>query len=166
METLLDRLSSYNLLNYLLPGVLFLVLVDILDIADIDESNILLMIFVGYFAGMFISRVGSVVIEPWFKKMRIVEYAKYEDFVKAEAKDSKIPTLLSENNLFRTFIALFLILLVLFSICLIPQAKEWLRTPLAKIIVLLLTLVLFIVSYSKQSNYIRKRIEMALKKKV
>ena len=99
MENLLDRLSSYNILNYLIPGVLFLVLVDTFDIAPIEENNILLMLFGGYFAGMVLSRVGSVIVEPWFKKWKIVKYAQYKDYLDAEARDSKISTLLSESNM-------------------------------------------------------------------
>ena len=164
MENLLDRLSSYNILNYLIPGVLFLVLIDVLDIVDVDESNLYLMLFGGYFAGMVISRIGSVVIEPWFKWWKIVRYAKYEDFLKAEAKDTKITTLLSESNMFRSFVAMFLLLLILYGVCLIPSAIEWLRTPFAIIVILVLLLILFTVSFRKQSNYIRKRVEKIVKK--
>jgi hypothetical protein len=164
MENLLDRLSSYNLLNNLLPGVLFLVLIDVLEIAYINESNILLMLFGGYFAGMVLSRIGSVVIEPWFKWWKIVRYAKYEDFLKAEVKDVKMPTLLSESNMFRTFVAMFLLLLLLYGVCLFPSTKEWLRTPSAIIVMLVLLLILFTVSYRKQSTYIRKHVENTTKK--
>lgn len=164
MENLLDRLSSYNLLNNLLPGVLFLVLIDVLDIVDVDEGNLYLMLFGGYFAGMIISRIGSVVIEPWFKRWKIICYAKYEDFLKAEVKDIKITTLLSESNMFRSFVAMFLLLLVLFIGCLSSSVKEWLRTPCAIIIILILLLILFTVSYRKQSSYIRKRVEKVSQK--
>ena len=163
MENLLDRLSSYNLLNNLLPGILFLVLIDVLEIVDIDESNLYMMLFGGYFAGMVISRIGSVVIEPWFKWWKIVRYAKYEDFLKAEAKDTKIPTLLSESNMFRTFVAMFLLLLVLFVVCLSPSVKDWLRTPCAIMLAIVLLLILFVVSYRKHATYIRKRVENAKK---
>jgi len=164
MENLLDRLSPYNLLNNLLPGVLFLILIDALDIVDVDESNLYLMLFGGYFAGMVICRIGSVIIEPWFKWWKIVRYAKYEDFLKAEAKDTKITTLLSESNIFRSFVAMFLVLLVCYIGCLSPLAKAWLRTPYAIILILILLLILFTVSYRKQSSYIRKRVEKTVKK--
>lgn len=163
METLLDRLSSYNLLNNLLPGILFLVLIDVLEIVNIDESNLYMMLFGGYFAGMVISRIGSVVIEPWFKLWKIVRYAKYEDFLKAESKDTKIPMLLSESNMFRTFVAMFLLLLVLFVVCLSPSVKDWLRTPCANMLAIVLLLILFIVSYRKHITYIRKRVDNAKK---
>jgi hypothetical protein len=164
MDKMLDRLSSYNILNYLIPGVLFLVLLDILNIVATNESNVLLMLFGGYFAGMVISRVGSVVIEPWFKKCKIVKYASYNDYIKAEGKDSKIPMLLSEINMFRSFIAMFLLILVLYGICMIPTVKEWLRTPWAVFIIITLLLILFVVSYRKHATYIRKRVESAVKK--
>lgn len=164
MENLLDRLSSYNLLNNLLPGVLFLVLIDVLRIVNIDERNLFLMLLGGYFTGMVISRIGSIIIEPWFKWWKIVRYSQYEDFQKAEVEDAKILTLLSESNMFRTFVAMFLILPVLYGVCLFPSAKVWLRKPCAIIVILILLLILFTVSYRKQSSYIRKRVDKAVKK--
>lgn len=163
MENLLDRLSSYNILNYLIPGVLFLVLVDAFDIAPIEEKNILLMLFGGYFAGMVLSRVGSVILEPWFKKWKIVKYVQYKDYLDAEARDSKISTLLSESNMYRTFVAMFLFLLILFGICMIPNVKGWLRTPWAIGVMIFLMLILFVFSYRKQSSSIRKRVEHIIK---
>lgn len=163
MENLLDRLSSYNILNYLIPGVLFLVLVDAFDIAPIEENNILLMLFGGYFAGMVLSRVGSVIVEPWFKKWKIVKYAQYKDYLDAEARDSKISTLLLESNMYRTFVAMFLFLLILFGICMIPNVKVWLRTPCAIVVMIFLMLMLFVFSYRKQSSFIRKRVEHKIK---
>lgn len=163
MENLLDRISSYNIFNNLIPGVLFLFLIDALEIIDIEENSVFLMFFGGYFAGMVLSRIGSIVIEPWFKKWKIVRYAQYEDFLRAEVKDAKIPTLLSESNMFRTIVAMFLLLLVLFCISLFPSAKVWLKTPCAIILVLFLLLFLFILSYRKQAIYIRKRVETITK---
>lgn len=165
MDNFLDKLSSYNLLNNLLPGVLFLVIIDMLDVVDIKENNIILMLFGGYFAGMVLSRIGSLIIEPWFRKWKIVKYSQYDDYLKSETKDNMIATLLSESNTFRTIVAMLLILFFIYAICLIPKVKEWLVTPCAILIILFLLLLLFVASYRKQSTYIRKRVESAVSKK-
>ena len=63
IESLLEKLSSYNLLNNLLPGAIFCYLLK--TIVNIDISNnIVEDLFVYYFIGMIISRIGSIIIEP------------------------------------------------------------------------------------------------------
>lgn len=161
MDKFLDKLSRYHLLTNLIPGVLFLCLLRILGIYSIDLTNWILILFVGYFAGLTISRVGSVVIEPWFKRWKIVKYATFCDFLEAEKIDVKIPDLLADNNMYRTFVALFIIL-ILFEIChIIPAADVFLHTQWAVLTFLVLILLLYILSFRKQTSYIRMRIRKA-----
>ena len=68
MKDLLDKISSYNLFNYLLPGVLFALLADGLTSYTFIQSDIVVGIFLYYFMGLVISRVGSLAIEPILKK--------------------------------------------------------------------------------------------------
>lgn len=166
MENWLNRLSSYNILNFLIPGVLFLLLLDTSEIVPIiDKGSILLILFGGYFVGMVLSRIGSILIEPWFKKWKIVKYSEYKDYLIAESTDPKIQSLLSESNMLRTFVAMLLLFLLLYGVCLIDAVKEWLRTPTAIFIILFLLFILFVFSYRKQASYIRKRVEHIIKKK-
>lgn len=161
MEKFLEKISRYHLLNNLIPGVLFLYLVNLLCIFSIDMSDILMVLYVGYFAGSVINRIGSVTIEPWFNKWKIVNYASYQDFLKAEGLDEKIPTLLADNNMYRTFVAMFLLLLVLFVLHLIPIVDDFLHTDWANLIALSLLLLLYILAYRKQTAYICKRVRKA-----
>src|SRR5215471_3847551 len=97
-----DKLSSYNLFNYLFPGVLFVVLAAAFTKYDFVQSNILLGLFLYYFIGLIISRFGSLVLEPLLKRTGFVRFADYADLVTASKKDEQI-TLLSEvNNTYRT----------------------------------------------------------------
>src|SRR6266536_4329452 len=99
---IVDKLSSYNLFNYLLSGVLFVVLAAAFTKYNFIQSNILLGAFLYYFFGLIISRFGSLVLEPLLKRVRFVRFAGYDDFVKASKTDEQI-TLLSEvNNTYRT----------------------------------------------------------------
>ena len=161
MEKFLEKISRYHLLNNLIPGVLFLYLVNLLCIFSIDMSDILMVVFVGYFTGSVINRIGSVTIEPWFNKWRIVNYAPYSDFLKAEGIDEKIPTLLADNNMYRTFVAMFLLLLVLYVGHLIPVIDHFMHTDWANVVALCLLLLLYILAYRKQTAYIRKRVRKA-----
>lgn len=161
MEQLIEKLSRYHLLNNLIPGVLFLYLLDMTGIYCIDMGNVMKVVFLGYIAGMVISRVGSVIVEPFFQVCKIVKYAPYQDYIKAEIIDKKIPALLVDNNVYRTLTAMFLLLLILFVGHLIPVVNVFMHTDWATIILLTLLLSLYVLSYRKQTAYVRKRVNKA-----
>ena len=159
MDKLIEKVSEYNILNYLIPGVLFLCFIDALEIHDINEKNIYLMLFGGYFAGMVLSRLGSIIIEPFFICCRIVVYAPYPDYLKAESKDSKLHNLVTENNMYRTFVALFFVLLLLHVVNMIPSVCCFLHSMNVAFPLLLVLLVIFMLAFRKQTSYIRKRVD-------
>jgi len=159
MDKLIEKLSEYNILNYLIPGVLFLCFIDALEIHDINEKNVFLMLFGGYFSGMVLSRLGSIVVEPLFKWLNIVVYAQYSDYLKAEEKDAKLPRLVSENNMYRTFVSMFIILFILYLCGLSVKINYFLHSKCALFIILLILLLIYILAFRKQTSYIRKRVE-------
>lgn len=161
MDKYLEKLSRYHLLTNLIPGVLFLCLLNMLGIFNIDFTDLVSVFFVGYFTGMVISRIGSIIIEPWFKKWKIVRFASYSDFLEAEKKDVKILELLADNNLCRTFVALFLILIVLEVCHIIPVVDEFIHTRWAVLALLVFLLLLYVLAFRKQSSYILKRVKKA-----
>lgn len=163
METFLDKLSRYHILNNLIPGIAFLYIIDVIGIYGTAFDNAYGVFFIGYIAGMVLSRLGSVIIEPWFKSWRIVKYAPYPDFLKAEQKDSKINTLLEENNMYRTLVTMFIIVLLLYGCSLIPVVNTFMHTKWATLVLLVLLLVLYALAYRKQTSYIKKRVEKAVK---
>ena len=63
MKDLLDKLSSYNLFNYLLPGAIFVAASQRISSHAFRDENIVIELFLVYFIGMVISRVGSLTIE-------------------------------------------------------------------------------------------------------
>lgn len=65
---------------------------------------------------MILSRLGATIIEPLYKKICIVVYAKYKNFLDASANDSKLDILVLENNTYRTLITTFISLFFLFLI--------------------------------------------------
>lgn len=159
MDKFLEKLSRYHLLTNLIPGVLFLYLLEMLGIFSIDMSDWLKVLFVGYFAGMVMSRIGSVVIEPWFKKWKIVKYAPYPDYLKAEKEDGKIQELLADNNMYRTLVAMFLVMVLLEIGHLIPVVDDFIHSDAAIIVLVTGLLLMFVMAYRKQTGYIRKRVE-------
>jgi hypothetical protein len=159
MTSLLDKLSSYNIFNYLLPGVLFAFLLEKTTDYSILHANIAISAFVVYFAGLVISRFGSLILEPLLKKISFVRFVGYDEFVVASKADPKIELLSETNNMYRTLCALFVLTLVVDGYSVIeqkwPVLGEW--TPY---IVVVLLLVMFLFSYRKQTAYVESRVNL------
>ncbi len=157
MKYLLDKLSSYNIFNYLFPGIIFVVIASQVTQYSFIQNDIIIGVFIYYFIGMVISRLGSLVIEPFLKRLKFVKFADYKDFVSTSKKDEKIDLLSEVNNTYRTLSSLFFLLLILKlyekiqSKC--PCLEEWNAT-----ILIVLLLITFLFSYKKQTSYINKRI--------
>lgn len=158
MKDLLEKLSSYNIFNYLLPGIVFVVLADSLTTFQFIQQDIVLGVFLYYFIGLIISRLGSIIIEPLLKWVKFVRFCSYADFVSASKNDELLGVLSEANNMYRTFCSLFasLILLKIYERASMrfPFLEQW-----AVEIVIVFLLVLFCFSYRKQTQYITKRVE-------
>lgn len=163
MEKIIDKISKYHMVTNLIPGILSLYLINMLGIFYIDMSDVLKDLFVGYLAGMMISRISSVVIEPWFQAWRIVEYVPYEQFIKAEALDNKIIELQADNNMYRTFVAMFLLLLILYIGHIIPIVDDFMHSKWAILVAIAIFFVLYVLAFRKQTKYIGKRVKNANK---
>ena len=159
MKELLDKISSYNVFNYLFPGILFAVISKEFTAYSFLQDNLIIGAFVYYFIGLVISRFGSLVIEPLLRKLSFLKFANYKDFVSASKKDSKIEVLLEINNMYRTLISMFVLIFLLKLYELIessaPILKDW-----STYILLALLLVMCLFSYRKQTSYITKRIKL------
>lgn len=157
MEKLLEKLSSYNIFNYLLPGIIFSLLLEKTTIYTIIHKNIIIEAFLAYFVGLLISRISSLIIEPLLKKVKFVQFADYKDFILASENDNKIELLSESNNMYRVFIALFIVLLI---VNIYEQFLQQMLGEYTNFIVIVLLLLLFLFSYRKQTNYITQRVEI------
>lgn len=161
MKEFLEKVSSYNLFNYFLPGVLFAVIIKSISSYDFLTDNLLVTAFVLYFIGLIISRVGSLFVEPLLKYSKFLEFKNYDEFVEASKKDPKLDILSEQNNTYRSLIAMLIMVVVTKCFDLLASTidffniyKEW--------ILILLVFVLLIFSYRKQTKYIFSRIHSAL----
>jgi len=157
MDKLLEKLTSYNLFNYLLPGIIFSVLLEKITNYSIIHKDIIVEAFLAYFIGLIISRISSLVIEPLLKIIKFVKFAEYKDFVAASANDKKIELLAESSSTYRVFISLFFILTMT---VLYEKFLQDVFTGFTSYIVTIGLLTLFLFSYRKQTNYINQRIEI------
>jgi hypothetical protein len=157
MTELFDKISSYNLFNYLLPGVLFAVVASKLTHYSFLGYEVVVAAFLYYFIGLVVSRFGSLVVEPLFRFTGFVKFYDYKSFIAACKKDPKIELLSEVNNMFRTLCSLF-VLLVLLKL----YEQLGVRWPLLErfhvIALIVLLFVTFAFSYRKQTEYVNKRI--------
>ncbi len=155
MDNFLDKLSSYNLFNYLFPGILFVVIASEISSINFIQENIFIGVFVYYFIGLIISRIGSLIIEPLLKTLSFVTFSEYKDYISASSKDKNIELLSEVNNMYRTISAMFLLVL-----CIPPLEGFYIMYPEAITIVMVIALIiLFLCSYKKQTKYITQRVD-------
>ena len=158
MTELFDKISSYNLFNYLLPGVLFAVVASKLTHYSFLGYEVVVAAFLYYFIGLVVSRFGSLVLEPLFRFTGFVKFYDYKSFIAACQKDPKIELLSEVNNMFRTLCSLF-VLLVLLKL----YEQLGVRWPLLErfhvIVLIVLLFVTFAFAYRKQTEYVNKRIK-------
>ena len=158
MNVILEKLSSYNLFNYLLPGIIFVVIANKITHYNFIKDDIVIGLFLYYFIGLVISRFGSLVIEPVLKYFSFVKFRDYKDFIAASKKDEKIELLSEVNNTYRTLSAMFILLLLL-KVYEKIEGKFPIFKEGSAILLILLLLITFILSYKKQTSYITKRIK-------
>ena len=160
IDSFIRQITSYNLFNYLLPGTLFCFLMSTMFGYPFIVDNLFVAFFAYYFVGLVISRIGSLIIEPVFKTLKLFKYAPYKDFLTAAASDAKIDVLSEQNNVYRTLTSLPICMLVFLVASRLSEIGEF---PLLfqKIGLLVAIFVLFVFSFRKQSKYVIERVEVA-----
>jgi hypothetical protein len=157
LSDLLDKLTSYNLFNYLLPGAVFAYFAKSSFAIELVPNDLVTAAFVFYFLGVVISRFGSLMVEPLLKKIRIVKFEPYTSFLAASEKDAKIEVLVEAANMYRTFISAMMLLLLLAAYIkvesLYTALPEW-----RSLIGATALAIVFVFAYKKQTTYIATRV--------
>ena len=172
-KSMLEKISSYNIFNNFFPGIIFCYMVKFFTDYKLDIGNLWENLFIYYFWGLVIGRIGSLVIENLLLKIRIknknsklkvnyIESAPYKAYIKASEKFSFIKILNETNNMYRAMISVFASVLIikLYEILLIHfiDLFRQIEMPL-EILLLIIGMILFIISYKKQTDYIRERVQ-------
>ncbi|WP_392714186.1 hypothetical protein [Rhizobium ruizarguesonis] len=158
MNDIIAKISSYDIFTNLIPGAVFVFFLSVTGIYTVDAESVVGNLVIYYFTGLIISRIGSVFVEPVLKLFGIIKYNSYSDFITASAKDAKILVLLEASNLFRAILALLLVCLLTLSwdyvaVVVVLAPRTW------GLIALGCLLLLFLLAYRKQNEFIRKRVE-------
>jgi hypothetical protein len=158
IDTIVGKVSEYNVFNYLVPGAVFMVgLLYVVGTIPF-ESNIIFFLVTAYAVGMALSRIGSLVVEPILLRIGLIKRFDFEDFVRAEKNDSKLTTLLLESNAYRTMAAVFATLLIAKgAVALQSRFQHWGQSAAWGSSIALV--VLFAFSHRKMRLYIAKRVD-------
>ncbi len=126
-----------------------------LNYTEILQNPILLLI-VAYFIGVVISRFGSIVIAPCLSLFLSKKHT-YQEYLCAEKSDAKIQSLVEDQNLYRSIISLLIISYFSIKYLDIRSSYEWIQKYEYEIFFINLV-ILFILAYAKQSNFINGRV--------
>ena len=161
MNSILEKLDSYQILTNLLPGAFFVLGTRFFLNLELPTNHISEDVIIYYFMGIIISRIGSLVIEPILKKIGFLKYAPYRDFVNASKANSKIDTLSAANNYVRSLLTSALLFPVIGGLRVLALNCSWFSCNW-RWVLLLFIIIIFLFSYKKQTEYIYKRVEAVL----
>ncbi len=176
VKNVIEKVSSYHIFNYFFPGIIFCWLIDKVTRVSISTGEVWKDIFIYYFVGMTISRIGSIYIEAALRSVKItnkdrkkepfLNFIPYGDYITASKKDGFIKTLNEMNNTYRTLLTVFIVAtgVKLYDIFFYDMVQGFgdIGNSVSLLILFLLTIILFVNSYRKQTDYIKKRVEKAL----
>lgn len=172
MKSFVEKISSYNIFNNLFPGIIFCFALNHTTKFNIGTQSILENIFIYYFVGMVISRIGSLFIEKSLKKIKVKNkkakekeafliFSNYNDYVDASENQETIKILNETNNTYRTLTALFvsLVIIKIYEIILHDFLLNVIGENVIYVLTFVLLSILFVFSYRKQTDYISRRVE-------
>lgn len=172
IKTFSEKISSYNIFNNLFPGIIFTFALNNTTRFNIGTDSLFENIFIYYFIGMVISRVGSIIVEKLLKKIKIKNkktkekeaflcFADYDDYVNASEKQADIKMLSETNNTYRTLIALFFLLAIvkIYDMFIHNYLIQYVSKNAICVVLFVLLSILFVYSYRKQTAYISKRVK-------
>lgn len=162
MESLITKLRNYELVNNVIVGAIIYHLgMYCLKLEPLKNLSLIGELSIVYFVGLVVSRIGSLVLEPVCKTFKIVLYAPPEQYYAAEKKDKKISDIVEANNMYRSLSAgFFMILFAKFVLNNWPTIMEALNP---ENVILWILAIGFILAFRKQTGYVRRRVEAALK---
>lgn len=152
------QISSYNLFNYLLSGIIFVILANKIVPDFLPQNQSIINFFVYYFIGFSIHSFGSLVVKPLFKKMSLVEITDYKKYLEAIKLNPRIEILSEISSIYRTFCALFSLLFLLEFYEIIKKCFLQLNISFEINLLMISLLVIFSISYIKESKRITKAI--------
>ena len=161
---LIEKISTYQILNYMIPGSVLCVLLKYWVGYDLIAFSAVENVIIVYFVGMVNSRLSSLVLKKILKKTRFIKETERDDFIMAEKKDAKLTVLSDINNMFRAMANVMLLLLVAYGMKYIGSIETFVLDNFNWIAIGALFL-LFLFSFREQTKVVKNRTEIDNKDK-
>ena len=154
MEKIIEKVEVYQFINYLLPGTIFVAIFSKIYRNEFIDNNVIIAVIEYYFIGLILSRIGSLILEPILKKTKLIKYTDYNKYIEVSKIDNKLDILQREANQYRTYIAMFIILVIIQIYTCIKNKKFSIN-----LIFFVGLVILFIAAYKKQTKFILNRVD-------
>lgn len=164
MEKIIEKISSYHIFNYLVPGYLFLIISGQIIGKCLIKDNLIYSFFESYFIGIIISRISSLVIEKVITKIWKLKKEPYDKYIEANKKDNKLEVLNQDCNMYRSLCTLMIIEMTL-KIIIMAKVSSLINKNIAILLLFLGLAILFAFSFVKQNRFISSRVKEICKKK-
>ena len=190
-NAIMEIIGAYEILNNVIPGAIYIFLVDKYTSFHFLSGDFFSDAIVFYFAGLVIGPIGSSfrrrpsiknsdtkIKDRFMLRFRLLLWPKsecsnaddnYEEYIRAEQEDSKIPKLLLVCNMYRTFASVAICVIVTILLSILKEIVPITHNPYVKTgLVILFCAVLFLIfrsAFIKQSQFIKYRIKRNIKQK-
>lgn len=155
METIIEKLEEYEIVINLIPGYLFLWLLNHYVGIEFPLENILKETIAAYIIGVFVGRIASLVFSRFLRFIKFIEFADYKEYVVASKNDSKIATLLMNANFYRNILSVVSLIFVLKVANVFGINLEFLKH-----MVLAIVFVIFLFAFRKEERNITGRVKI------
>jgi hypothetical protein len=151
VKNILDKLTSYNLFNYLFPGSVFLILLhestNLIGYLEFDLTTVILV----YFIGLILSRLGSLLIEKMVLSYKSEKPINTKLLFKKFKGNIKLEIIHEAMNMYRTLASMSFCLAVVTLIDVVFNSG-YNRDSIVWIVAEVSVSVLFICAFYKQRN--------------
>lgn len=158
MNNVIEKLGSYEIMTNLLPGAFLGIALRFFFELSLPTENIGEEILIYYFMGFIINRIGSLIVKPILEKMKFIQEAPYPDYLKAVKVDAKLDILSETNNYFRSTLTCCILLPIVGLMQMLIENVSWINRDWKGCVIVFL-IVLFLFSYRKQTNIVKRRTE-------
>lgn len=158
MDEVIKKVSSYDLLNSLIPGAALVYFMKVFGYLDYVVEDAFYLVVFAYALGLVASRIGSLILEPIAIKRGLFQH-DYVSFMQAETDDDRLTNLVTISNMYRTLAGALIMLAVLALGSLVPMdSRLWLYIGYGVACFLLL-----FCGWVKQERYVARRVELRRK---
>ncbi|GLR46525.1 hypothetical protein [Sphingomonas astaxanthinifaciens] len=154
-----DKLDAYNLVANLVPGAALTYAFHATGIPSPKPEDIGAFVLVAFVIGVTVNRLGSIVLDPLMRKLRLLKPKDYRSFVTSEREDKKLETIVANAGLYHTFLTAGVVFL---SALLFRSTLSQLNHDLLATVLVLMGMAVFFLAFRKEDGYIHTRIDVSV----